>query len=842
MSRIRRVDHSVVTGGVVDPKTASGKTAPQPTSFQDLTPSFEKFRGFIEKFGDTQTALKDFLGRRSAWFDAAGKTGDISHLRELIADSIKGYNQVQNHLNSPIPRCEEWQGPETFEIFDVQFQFLSISVPVIDLLITATGNLSKLMENHDGLRSSTPLTQRALDDFFTGVTEIKAGNIIKGGELIEETPRHAVLLERYEQVTIQYQKYLGRLRQLTSPLVGVDAPWRGYYEPENPEQTGYNPSLLPAEHLNAMPLQKAYQLADKKEWDTVFRIINRNPVTNEHKLGEMTADATWDPETRKFVRWSGDPWRRLEKATRERTIANDTMPEMIRMAETHVTTGGTLPEAIRAMESDIQSARKLITNMRGVWKGGFCAPSIPQYQGYLAPLIQHLDRAEGAINTAAGALCTGDEAMALHKFLQAQRFYVLAAQTPRFKSLLALAGDYETLSFYPKLGLTIAATATGAGLGALVAVGTEGALISSGATAMTIRLGALAANGATFAVTTSMLNHAFIDEPLPKGVGGWTYEVASNILLFGTLGKIGQKWGRPMGTLATGKLTQALGTRTTTWLGSRAVFVAGELAQMIPTYAFFTTTWTPVDMIGQQFANDAAFTPGDVVKRAYTPENFILQGGFLVGLRLGNSLAFRLIEPLYRRGANFANATMDTRLKALQGRREVLRRQLNVLIGHGTDDPVAVMLLGASLARSTAASAREELDLLTLFDSKILGIGSRRAELRGMDMAYTAAGQEFHSRSNLFAIFQDARVQGLATDLVSYDPAAFKSLQGLCKVRSPWFSMRDIGDGNFLFTWKDGRGETVMTTMVPTPQGPLSTATDIVPVQTGPAWGKMGQP
>lgn len=829
-------------GYIAIQKNETDLISPQTTPPTLWLNPFDQFSNFLQQQETTQVALTDFLERRMEWFNAAETSGKfspqaragINQFKQLVFASIETYAQVKSNLSSPITRSEWWQEPETFDALEVQFQFFVEYAPIIDLLITASDNQSILTAPHQDLNASTPLTQVALEDFFTGFAAITSGNpagSIMGQELIEKTKVHVDLLMQYEQITLQYQAHLNVLKDLTSPLVGVDAPWQGHYEPEYPDETGYNSSKLPAEILNALPLQQAYQRADKDVWDATFKIINRNPASAEHKVGELMADAMWHREEKIFSKWNGQPWERLEKAATQRAAAIAPMQEMIKAAQAYVPAGGSLEAAIREMKPAIKAARKLLRELQTIWRGGGLIPEVPEHLHRLKPIFMQLANAEDALNLAESTLNAGDSETAKRHYLQAQRHYVLAVETPRFKSLLTLAEKYQTLSFYTKLGVTVATTVVGAGLGAMAFAGAEGALLSAGASVNVIRIGSLAVNGATFAVSTNLLNNALLNEQLPKGAGGWTYEVTSNTLLFGALGKIALKWGKPLGNLAEGGLARALGSKAATQWGGKVIYVGGEVTQMVPNYLFFASTWTPVDMMAQQFVNDATFTPKEVIDRAYSWQSFAIQAGFLGALRLGNAAVFPLINPLYQKLANYANRAITQRLESLDERRTALQNKLDVLPRQEGGNPAEVMAQGALLTRKLATVVREEFDLLSLFDTDAPHIINRRAELAGLNETYTAATQQFRSMSDLTATFQRAQVHHLAAGLVSYDPAAQNIVRGLCAQNSALFSLRDVGSGNFIFAWKGHFGEAFEVTMVPTPKGPLSESTAIVPAK-----------
>lgn len=829
-------------GYVAIQKNETDVISPQTTPPTLWSSPFDQFSNFLQHQEATQVALTDFLERRMEWFNTAETSGKfspqaragITQFKQLVFASIETYAQVKNSLNSPITRSEWWQEPETFDALEVQFQFFVEYAPIIDMLIAASDNQSILTAPHQDLNASTPLTQVALDDFFTGFAAVTSGDAagsIMGQEMIEKTKVHVELLVQYEQITLQYQAHLNVLKDLTSPLVAVDAPWQGHYEPEFPDQTGYNPSKLPVEHLNALPLQQAYQRADKKGWDATFKILNRNPASAEHKVGELMADAMWHREEKIFSKWNGKPWERLAIAATQRAAAIAPMQEMIKAAQAYVPAGGSLEAAMREMKPAIKTARKLLYELQNIWRGGGLIPEVPENLHRLKPIFIQLANAKDALNSAESAWNVGDSETAKRHYLQAQRHYVLALETPRFKSLLALAEKYQTISFYAKLSITVATTLVGAGLGALAFAGAEGALITAGASATVIRVGALTVNGAIFAVSTNFLNNALLNEKLPKGAAGWTYEVTSTTLLFGALNKIALKWGKPLGALAEGGLTRALGAKAATKLGAGVIYTGGEITQMVPNYLFFASAWTPVDMMAQQFVNEATFTPGEVFEEAYSWQSFAIQAGFLGALRVANAAVFPWIKPLYQKLANYADRAITRRLEAFDAQSVTLKGQLDTLAQQHGDNPAEVMAQGALLTRKLAAVAHKEFDLLSLFDTDAPHIINRRAELAGLNETYTEATHQFRSMSELTSTFQRAQVHHLAAGLVSYDPAAQNIIRGLSAQKSALFSLRDVGSGNFIFAWKGHFGEAFEVTMVPAPKGPLSKSTAIVPAK-----------
>lgn len=807
----------------------------------------DQFCDFIEKNGTIQSTLKDFLERRSASFDAMKKSGDFSptaimgmaQFKQIVIGTITTYDQVRTNLSSPITKSEWWQEPEIFDSLNAYFQFFSDAVPEIDKLIAAFQTQNAIIAHYDILRPSTSLTQVVLEDFFTGIEAITSGDvagIVMGQELIEKTMQHSLLLQKYEQITLQYQDVLNELKRYTSPLVGVDVPWLGYYEPEYPGQTGFNPSTLPTDHLNAMLLQKAYQRANKETWDKVFRDINHDPSTDEHKVAEMMADSTWDPEEKKFTHWDGQPWERIEKSIQRRAMAIVSMQEMIMATKPLVPDDGSLEESIRQTESDIEKSRKLVTEMETTWKSFVKILEVPEYLRSIGPISQHLNDAESAINIAAGSLRTGDRERAVQNFLKAQRAYVLAVETPHFNSLFELAGEYQTLSLYPNLGVAVVATAASFGVATMAYVGTEGLLLTSGATAMTTSIGAYVAQGATLSVVSGLLLNTLIDAPLPKGVSGWTYDIAINSALMRVL-KFIDVLAKPVGMFAERSLSRILGSSAKTGLGVRTIVLGKETVMLGISYLFFAGAWTPMDLIGQTFMNDATFTPKKILcinsspNCAWSPESTTMQGGFIVALRLSNPIMSSLLKSPYQRVRNYMKNALDMRIQSLIEQRAAIESQLAALPEQSGNDPATVMRQGSALTRQLASTVQEEVGMWSLLDTSKPDVAVRIRGLKGMKKIYTTAIPELQSMAEVASTFQNAHVQHLAAGIVSYSPTAQGSLQKLCTLKSSRFSFSDTGDGNFIFAWQGRFGETFKVTMVPTPNGPTSASTEIVPAR-----------
>lgn len=830
-----------VVAGDIDNKSAPG------ISQLWITPEhYDQVRDWLDKRAPMQEALQGFLKRRAGWFDTAGQNGGwsaaavigIARYRQILTRTAATYDQIRTGIHSPVARSEGWQDPEAFDALDQDLQFNAMFVPIIDRLITVAQNQRSLASGDNVLRYATPLVHVAVEDFFIGIAAASSEDpLVKAAapDMLGNVAQHIGLLARYDQVTARYQKVLTRLKQLTSPLVGADVPWQGYYPPEYPAQTDYNPSTLPDEHLNDQPLQKAFRAVMggplEEGYRQVFKALNRDPATSDHQKAELMADALWDEGEKKFAPWNGTPWTRLEEVTTRREAVVERMEELAKAAEPYAPQESSLADAVRQMDSAIRDARQVLKQMEMIWKGGGIIPSVREDRSRLAPIMAQVDRAEGAIDAAAGALRQGDKEHALKQLLQAQRAYVNGIGTPRFKSLTRAAEGYQRLSFSTQLGVTVATTVLSGGIAGVVAAGTKGALIARGASAMLIRGGSLFAAGAVFSVSASSLNHVLINEPLPKGVSGWSYEVGSNTVMFGALEKIAMRYGRPLGMWAKGELTRVIGAQAKgPWLGWIPT-VGGGVAEMAPTYLFFAGAWTPVDQMGQQFFVDSTFSPLAVLSKSYSGQSLIMQLGFLAALGVSNKLfaALPLINRVNKFVGDYVNNSVNHRVQTLVDQRVAAQQQLKDFSGRWATDPAAVVGEGAALMTNAAATARRELDFLSLFDHGVQGIASHRAELRGLNAAYLEGAQRFRVMTQVTSVLQQACAHIIAPGLVAYDPAMQGAIRGLTALGQSQFSLRDSGGGTFVLAWEGRFGDKYEVTLVPEPAGPLSTATDIVP-------------
>lgn len=833
----------------------------------DLAPMLEELRGFLK--------------RRAGWFDTAGQNGEfsvaavigIARYRQMLTRATTTYDQIQTSIHSPVARSEGWQDPEAFNALDQEFQFNAMFVPIIDQLITTAQNQRTLAAGDNVLRYATPLVQVTVEDFFTGIAAASSENpLVKAAapDRLGRVAEHIQLLARYDQVTARYQEALTRLKQLTSPLVGVDVPWAGYYEPEHPSLKGRNPSTVPDVFLNNHPLQKAFHAVMggplEEGYRQVFKVLNRDPASPDHQKAELMADAAWDEGEKKFASWNGTPWTRLEEVTTQRELVVERMEELAKAAEPFKTSSDTpIEKAIPEMKVGIQQAKALIREAEAILDRWYM-PTIPEDIQRLKPFAVQLNTAETAIDDAAVALSAGDSARAISQYTVAQRAYIMALETPRFKTLIADVEEYQKLSLYPKLAGMVVSIWFGAALGGMAAVGARGALSRwllgpglaiASRTVMGVNVGRIAIGGASlvanatiFSVTTSWLNHlAFSDVPLPKGVHGWGYEFVSNTVMFGILGGMAVVVAKRVKTITQGLEKTVLRTAVTplrgegfviksmhtiappNWLLKQIPGATGEVLELIPTYLFFAGIWTPLDMIAQDSVTNGTLPTWEKVKAAYN-ESYTLQSlgmqlGVLAALSVGKQggLTRILAEKMYAR----VNKMVTSRLETLGERRATLQQKLDALRTEGSGNTIERMARETALRRDIAETLREEHTIVSIVMENTPDVNDYKAKLLSAHQKHDTAAHQLQSMATLLRVTQEARLESVGSGIMTYVPSAQDAIRRLCAHQTDVFSMRDVGNGNFILSMNKGVGGVYEVTLVPKPTGPLSTATDIVP-------------
>ncbi|PIR20896.1 MAG: hypothetical protein COV45_03260 [Deltaproteobacteria bacterium CG11_big_fil_rev_8_21_14_0_20_47_16] len=827
-------------------------TLPENRLFSPLHNDYADVRVWLEDRRVLTDEIKKFLETHKKWFDESSATGDYSagaaigilKFKRMLLGFVESMNGIEAGVDSPIKRSAWWQDSKSLASFDEELRWVASYIPIITRLVTVSQNLRSLMAKDNVIKYATPLAQVVVDDFFIGIAAMNSQNEslnTRGASLLKGVAQHIQLLAQYDQVTQRYKKAVTQLKQYTSPLVGSDFPWLGHYAKEYPEIVdGFNPSTLPADHLNEQALQKSYSAIKDtslvSEYDNVFRTLNHDDASVEHQKSELTANATWNRAEQKFEYWGGEPWKRLADITNRRASVVKRMEEMAQAAESYKSPSMTPEEGIAKMKKVIATSRDILQVMDKSFRGNWwiLVPGVPEYSRILKPIMMQVDAAHSAILAADVAFKAGNNTEALKQLFSAQHSYITAVGTPRFQSLFTLAGKYQDIAFYNYMGAMVLVTAASAGIAGVVAGEVEAAMIAANYSTRAIQFGSLLANAATFTVSSNSLGNVWVDQEVPDGVGGWSYEVASNTVLFGALGKIALKYGRPMGEWTRGSLTGALGARAATWYGTRLVTLGSEAAQMLPTYTFFAGAWTPMDMMRQEFFADAPFNPLDTLEKAYSRQSLVKQLGFLVALRVGNEVLSKLppLKNLESVVKVHLNEAIQKRFKYFDDQRLSLDIQEDVFRERWANDPIGSIEYGRALMAKRVAQCKEELDFLKLplFDDQDVTVIQQSGELRTRAKEYADAEESLRDISQLVSAFKAANVHEIATELFVYNPEMQGLLQALSGIKR-LFSLQDLGKGTFLFTWRGSDGESLSFILIPDTGVSLSGSTEIVLVK-----------